>query len=173
MARERHNVEAVRDRMQVAFDALNGESDVICAVVSVSYLEQSLAALLRKALIQHSAANGFIDNGLQRKTDLAFCLGLISEGCRNNLNVLGQIRNRFAHGIDSESFSDEGIANLCKQLTMPVSQVVTVSLAPAIDPIDFESPRLRFSTIVSSLCMYLVIQGLQVEQRTVMTDYWQ
>jgi hypothetical protein len=44
------------------------------------------------------------------KTDIAFALGLVKEEVREQLQLIGQIRNKFAHNFRRVRFSDPNIA---------------------------------------------------------------
>jgi DNA-binding MltR family transcriptional regulator len=50
------------------------------------------------------------------KTEVAFALGLVKEELREQLQLIGQIRNKFAHNFRRVRFSDHNIAELCGKL---------------------------------------------------------
>lgn len=50
------------------------------------------------------------------KTEIAFALGLIKPEVRDQLVIIAQIRNRFAHGFKSVRFTDPKIVELCEKL---------------------------------------------------------
>src|SRR5260370_38134354 len=73
-----------------------------CIIMSVGYIEQLLYALLSAFLIEGSTSerllglNGHLGN-FKAKSALAYVLGLIPKILFNNLTVIGEIRNHFAH----------------------------------------------------------------------------
>jgi DNA-binding MltR family transcriptional regulator len=50
------------------------------------------------------------------KVEIAFALGLLKPELREQLQLIGQIRNRFAHNFRRVRFSDPQIAPLCDKL---------------------------------------------------------
>ncbi|MFY9895886.1 MAG: MltR family transcriptional regulator [Xanthobacteraceae bacterium] len=50
------------------------------------------------------------------KTEIAFALGLIKPEVREQLQIIGQIRNKFAHNFRRVRFSDPKIAEMCERL---------------------------------------------------------
>jgi len=65
---------------------------------------------LTKKLLRPS--RGAISTFAARR-DLARCLGLIDKVIYQDLGIMGDIRNRFAHSRLSMSFSDEEIVSKC------------------------------------------------------------
>lgn len=49
------------------------------------------------------------------KVRMAYCLGLVEKVVKDDLKVVGQIRNEFAHNLET-SFSDTKIIDWCKKL---------------------------------------------------------
>lgn len=62
-------------------------------------------------LLSHRGALGTYGT----RADIIYCLGLIDKVIKNDLDILGQIRNKFAHKINI-SFDDEDIKLLCLKL---------------------------------------------------------
>src|SRR4051812_16820014 len=85
------------------YKLLNTEDDFACVMVSHAFIDQCIASLLQKFLIDKSstAASMLSHRGLlgsySARCDLAYCLGLIPKGVFQNLEVLGDIRNAFGH----------------------------------------------------------------------------
>src|SRR5437899_3106263 len=83
------------------YDVLNNESDLACVLIATSYLDNALATLLKRHLIESSVVNRVLESprgplsSFASRSDLAYCLGLISKGLRKNLEIIGQIRNTF------------------------------------------------------------------------------
>jgi hypothetical protein len=51
------------------------------------------------------------------KTEVAFAFGIIHRRLRDNLRILGRIRNKFAHSAAPIAFTDPDISKLCAQLS--------------------------------------------------------
>lgn len=52
------------------------------------------------------------------KVEIAYAFGLVKEEVRAELRLIGRIRNKFAHNFRRVRFTDQDIAQLCKNLKM-------------------------------------------------------
>lgn len=101
---------------------LSAESDRGCALTAAAYLDESLATLLRKRLVQDKGnIDALINQGRALSTfsariRIAYAVGLISKDCMSDLNTIRGIRNEFAHLHGPVSFSDQSIAHRCRNL---------------------------------------------------------
>ncbi|WP_158881443.1 hypothetical protein [Rhodanobacter sp. L36] len=96
-------------------DALHGETDRGCAVLSGCVLEEVLRKALRHRLgIDEENLGRFVASGqIARGVDLAYFVGLISEQERRDWKTLVKIRNRFAHSpLTALQFDEHAIAAL-------------------------------------------------------------
>jgi len=110
-------------------DTLNNESDVVVVLVGTSFLETTLGSLL-----QHHFAKSCVTERLlsprgalgtfQGKMDTAYCLGLISKRRFQDLGVIAEIRNKFAHSHLELSFQQPEVFDLCQKLQYPDWKVV-------------------------------------------------
>ncbi len=98
-------------------------SDRVIAIVGGAILEGALGMiLLHKSASISDDERKSINNGTGRYVDysrrvsLAKRDRLISKNVKNNLMILGQIRNRFAHNIIEETFDCSDIKGLCSKL---------------------------------------------------------
>lgn len=97
------------------YEAFRGETDRAAGVLAAAYLEASLERLFRARLLENTPASLFAFRGslgdFAGKIDLAFSLGWISEDSRNDLHIIRDIRNDFAHDVDHTlSFDEKSIA---------------------------------------------------------------
>jgi hypothetical protein len=113
------------------------------------------------------------------RSDLAYCLGLIPVGLRQNLKTIGDIRNSFAHDYLSLTLDADGIAELVNSLVPPtVHQTLTVdgdrSTVKGPQPMPlFGSIRDRFNMIVVMMVNSLLLTGLQTKRREKKLTGWQ
>lgn len=99
--------------------------DRVIAVVGAAYLDAMLDRLFREVLID---AEKEVDRLLRpegaigangTRYQLAFCLGLITHDQRDDLKLIAQIRNRFAHDFKIDSFDEEPMRGYCSSLKQP------------------------------------------------------
>lgn len=108
---------------RAVYDVLKGENDLAAVLISTSYLDECLAALLRSFLVQNSktvdhvlSPNGGSLGSYASRADITYCLGLINKQMFSDLQRIAEIRNEFAHSHLMMKFASEAIANLCKKL---------------------------------------------------------
>jgi DNA-binding MltR family transcriptional regulator len=114
-------VEQLSEDSRLLMDVINDQSDLACAVIGAAFLETTLGTLLeRKFLVSSVAAKLLGASGalgsIAPRTDLAYCIGLISKDHYQDLCVIAEIRNRFAHSHLTVGFSNEGIRVSCDEL---------------------------------------------------------
>jgi len=105
---------------------LQKQSDRAMGVIGAADLDEDLGDLLRTFFIDHTE---FADNLLSEhgvlgafasRIKIAFALGLISEGEYKNLDLIREIRKRFAHRPGFEfSFETPEIKDRCLRLQTP------------------------------------------------------
>ncbi len=102
---------------------------------------------------------------------MAYCLGLIPAGLRQNLETVGNIRNSFAHDYFSLTLDADGMAELVNSLIPPtIHQTLTVdgdhSTVTGPQPMPLVgSIRDRFNAIVVMMVNSLLLTGLQTKRR--------
>jgi hypothetical protein len=102
--------------------ALQDQPDSVRVLVIGNYLDQALTVLLAKRLFPGKTRDGLLDlkgvlGTYQARVDLSYCLELITKSAKHNLDLIGQIRNIFAHTFSVLTFEDEEIAKLCDLLS--------------------------------------------------------
>ncbi|MEF8733745.1 MAG: MltR family transcriptional regulator [Candidatus Accumulibacter meliphilus] len=102
---------------------LTAESDRGSALFATAYLDKAISDLLylsvvyepkkvKKDLFDFNSPLGTFSSRIK----MAYYLGKISKEVRQDLDLLRDIRNRFAHHPSVVSFDDEKIANKCREL---------------------------------------------------------
>ncbi len=94
------------------------------AILSHSFLDDRLRWLLEVKMISTLSKGQknymFYNSGplssYKARYELAFALGLLNENFRSELEIFGQIRNKFAHGFKRLRFDDAPISELCDRL---------------------------------------------------------
>lgn len=176
-------IERPSGETQALFEAVNDERDLPCVLVSTSFLDQSLASLLSsfmikssvpKALLSHKGAVG----AFFPRTQLSYSLGLISKEMFQNLKVVGDIRNMFAHSHLSLSFAEPDIVKLCEQLQLPsiFGKQYDGQTGEEVDfegwPDVFAQARPRFTVTVVLMANELLSIGKQTLHRERKQDVW-
>lgn len=167
------------------YNAINGEPPLPCVLIATNYLDQCLASLLKKHLIDGGTTEELLDptkNGalgsFQTRAEMAYCLGFIHKAVFSNLCLIAQIRNRFAHNHLALNFDDTEIVRLCSELTFPrnvrgVRVDETGSHPDAGNPFAYcIGARDKFSTVVVLTSSRLLLTGLSVQQRERETGGW-
>ena len=117
--REIPNIEKLSSESRKLFNILNDEVDLHVILIGTSFLDISLASILKKYFIQDQISKKLLRGALGRFTSRAeacFALGLIEESLYNDLIIIAKIRNRIAHYRMTLTFETKDIQNLCNQL---------------------------------------------------------
>jgi hypothetical protein len=105
-------------------EEIHNAPDRICAVLAVAFLEEKLTAAVKSRLLKDddTLKKLFKPSGplgpYATKTELAYLLKLFSMQTRNDLLVLGEIRNSFAHWTKLIDFGSRDIRPKCEALTL-------------------------------------------------------
>jgi DNA-binding MltR family transcriptional regulator len=97
------------------------ENDLALAIVGGAFLDTLLENILIEFLVDDEKEVGELlrhEGPLgtySGKVRAAYCLGLLRKPVRDDLRLVGKIRNRFAHDL-SASFTDQQIASWCEAL---------------------------------------------------------
>jgi hypothetical protein len=178
-------VEQLSDESKHLYEVLNNESDLACVLIASSYLDYALASLLKRHLIKSGLVKKLLDpprgaiSTFAARSDLAYCLGLIPSGLRQNLETVGDIRNHFAHNYLALSLDSDDIAQLVDALVPPtIHQTLTVvgdrSTVNGPQPMPLlGSRRDRFNTIVVHMVSRLLLTGLATQHREKAFKGWE
>lgn len=92
---------------------------------AASYLEERLTSALKARFVSNNTVHNkvFKNYGplstFTAKIDIAYLLKIFPEQGRASFHTIREIRNRFAHRLDVNSFDDEPVSDLCKKLYRP------------------------------------------------------
>jgi DNA-binding MltR family transcriptional regulator len=178
MAKESHpTIEQLGSESKELYELLSTEADFPCVVVSLSFIDQCLASLLHRFFIDGSTADRLLDHrgalgSFIARVDLSYCLGLITKELFQNLHVLGEIRNVFAHSRFKLSFDSPRIKDLCELLTFPKAKGLTVNTdtCESRQTTDwpqffYDTPRRRFILIVTLIASRLLVEDFSGQKR--------
>lgn len=135
------------------FNELGSVDERATAIIGGAFLDSILENTLRnfmvddeketKRLVSFDGAMGTYSN----RTTAAYCLGLICKTVRDDLRVVGRIRNKFAHQLEA-SFDTEPIREWCFSLKW--HEISMMMKAP-----DGATARDVFEVGVNQLISYL------------------
>lgn len=116
-------IEELQKEVKVFREGLTAESDRGCALYATAYLDKALSDLLYVSVVYEPKK---VDKDLfdfnsplgtfSSRIKMAYYLGKISKEARRDLDLLRDIRNKFAHHPSVVSFDDESVANKCREL---------------------------------------------------------
>lgn len=169
---------------------LEGTSDRAAAVVAGAFLDEVLRELLYGFLVignLKSDAKLFNGTGalatFSAKIEIAFRLGLVSEGEHRVLGVIRGIRNEFAHVLGEISFSTESIRARCQNIEVPLSMIFPSAIPlsmrgeepplPRIEKAASNNTRAIFQEAVMTLMQSLAarLSDAQMARRVTPSDF--
>jgi DNA-binding MltR family transcriptional regulator len=111
------------ERSMVFRSTLDEETDRGCALMAAGFHEEALADLLRKSFVRGKAAEDLLQQGrslgdFSAKIDLAYSLALIPAEAHQDLHLVREIRNDFAHSSKPLKFDERSIGDRCKALRL-------------------------------------------------------
>jgi hypothetical protein len=171
----------VKSNWSSRFEPLEQVSDRVCAVVAMSFVERALSELLRNRFVESRRAKELLDSrlggalsSLRDATGVAYCIGLISKECRDNIDRLGVIRSRVCDAAVEHAFGETRVAKWCNKLALPgtnvTSRLVVTEGAP--ETVN-ETPRSRFTYVAHSLCVWLGIITIECAREKAKRDIWE
>lgn len=98
---------------------------------------------------------------------MAYCLDLILKTTYQDLVIIGQTRNLFAHDHLKGSFNDDDVRKICAKLNSPNEYLKANQEQTNIDDLDeyFENPKNRFVYTVSYISDLLMKKTLSEKSR--------
>lgn len=142
------------------------ENGRVIAIVGAAFLDMQLVHILVnflvddekevERLLQYDQPLGTYGN----RIGIAYCLGLIGKMVRDDLRLVGKIRNQFAHNLYA-SFADAKVKSWCEALKWHRAAY----MAPPVDA----SPRELFHVGVNQLACHLsgIVSIARLEKRLV------
>jgi DNA-binding MltR family transcriptional regulator len=128
-------------------------------LLSAAWLDDALTENLRKCLVDDSEV---VDElfGVDRplgtfsaKITMAYCLGLIDEEMRKDLDTIRGIRNDFGHVRDALSFGTQSMVDRCNNLATP-EKLLEASIFMGMH--SFSTVRDRFLISATLIVGYLI-----------------
>lgn len=114
--------EEVALRRQNYIDAIGREADRGCVLVAASVLDEGLEQLLRAEMPDDAKLLGdlFRNSGplatFWARSRVAFALGYISKDTFEDLEIIREVRNRFAHGYGPATLAEPETSTLIAKL---------------------------------------------------------
>lgn len=162
MAKKRKNEgnEIKAKQWKEFFDEFQSESERGAVLVGTAFLDEHLGQLLANFMIADDAnqVNELLTGPLDRpfaKARTAYCLGLIGKDAFDDLKLIINIRNRFAHELQGLSFEDEQIMKWCGSLQLPAKSM----------PLDWPlTAKSRFLIAVAILASWISLHALNTKR---------
>jgi DNA-binding MltR family transcriptional regulator len=110
------------DQLNRTFDEVFKQTDRASAIVSSALLEELLERLLLACLIDHGSVKRDLFEGMaplstmSAKINLAYYLGLLERSEFEDLKLIKNIRNDFAHSFEGINFETQRIRDKCLRL---------------------------------------------------------
>lgn len=165
-------VESLSEDTQALYDVLNNEPDFSVVLISVAYIDACLAALLEKLFAQSSVSSKLLDprsgalGSFSARSDACYVLGLVSKSIYQDLLVLAEIRNQFAHYHLLLDFAKPEIAESCLKLTyIATLKRWDMNTDESMFKADqIQDPRFRFvtSTVIIKQQLLLTVLGSSI-----------
>ena len=117
-------VAAVDREVTETYSEIHSSSDRACAIISAAFIEDRLQRAICRRLLDDdrtvkkiTSPNGAL-SGFENKILLGYLLGVYNKETRDNLLVVGQIRNKFAHYTKIRSFDNPNFRQFFDRLTI-------------------------------------------------------
>jgi len=141
-----------------AYEELASENERACAIVGAAMLDEALRQRLTNFLLEDEPiVEDLFEQGplhdLFARTEMAYCLGLISKVHRDDLHAIRKVRNIFAHRLHNASFADPEVVGWCNRLQMGRIRIRKPPDAPA---------RELFQATVARLMHFFSFTKMQV-----------
>lgn len=98
------------------------ETDRGAALVGAALIDDRLERLLKSHLLECKQSKEILNGGnsplgsFSARTNMAYCLGLITELEYKEIETIRKVRNEFAHKVHGLSFKDQKVNDLCQNL---------------------------------------------------------
>ncbi len=114
------------------FDILEEVSDLGVAVIGASFLDQCLGSFLESHLIKSAVSSRLLEppggllSSLSTRADAAYAFDLLPKADFQDIELIAQIRNLFAHNHIQVTFTDPEVVELCGRLSRHQPLVVAL-----------------------------------------------
>ena len=138
------------DNYQETVQAFHSETDRAAAVLAGSFVECFLAKYMRSVMVAEAKNELFDNNGpfatYSQRVQASHAFGIISTSEKRDLELIGKIRNHFAHHPLNAAFNEAPVVDWCNCLS-----TATVFPGNGGEPDKRLDNRNRFITAVSCL----------------------
>jgi DNA-binding MltR family transcriptional regulator len=162
-------IEKLSAESKELFGVLNEGEDLSVILVATSFLDLSLASILKRRLLDNSATVRLLDSrtgalgSFVMRADACYALGLLEKPIYKDLLKIAEIRNMIAHHHLALSFQAEDVAKLCKELGY-VSSIKNASNGEPLLSVRFmDTPRNQFVLTVVMISQRLLLIGLGIK----------
>jgi hypothetical protein len=150
------------EQVQAVTDEIEKQTDRGAAIVAATVIDNVLETLITSRLIELSSKRreALFDQinaplrSLSSKIELAFALGLFNAERKESLHLIRDVRNKFAHRIDSVSFDHPEIA-----------AIIEARVPPKVREYKAMSTRTKFLFSANTLFIYLGFAAAFPEMR--------
>lgn len=166
-------IEDLSEDTKKLFDVLNEGNDLSCVLIGTSFLDETLRTLLQKYFIKSNTAKNLLNpqgalGTFGSRCDLAYSLTLINKKKYNDLKVIEEIRNLFAHSHLTKSFRDSEVITFTDKLTycdiLKGTGIFQEIENPSPEQI-YTSSRSRFHLTIVLLSQELLVSGLSIKHK--------
>lgn len=161
-------VEGLSKDAQSVFDVLNDETDLSAVLVGTSYVDACLGALLEGFFLKGSVASALLDakggalGSFKLRSDACYCLGLINKRLYQDILVIAEIRNQFAHHHLALNFAIPEVTEQCGKLTYVADLRNGNTDERPLEKL-LSTPRNKFVLSVVLISQRLLLKGLEVK----------
>lgn len=148
------HLEGLTEDIQRLFNALSSEEpDLSVVLIGSSYLDACLGALLKRHFRDGSTTDNLLNptsgavGSFAVRSDLCYCLNLISKEMYQDIKYIAEIRNELAHNYMALDFSTPAVSERCAQLKFFSALQVTEPLRESLDEM-LKVSRTRFVVCV-------------------------
>ena len=175
MKSDRKSFEELSEESKKLYSILNEGIDLAVVLIGTSFLDTCLESLIRSYFKNPpSKKEDVLEKSVSTFSSrymLAYCLGLIETNELEDLRIIGEIRNKFAHSFIELNFQNNEIENLCNSLKYLASyQFVKpeVRNSEGDNPLlkIVNTPREKFSLTVVIIFNNLILRGLRLKKAT-------
>jgi hypothetical protein len=141
------------------FKELQTQTDRGVAVLGVAFIDYRISEAIRSQFpVAGKSADKLLgkddkggDLSYEEKCLLAHSLGIAGDVALKDLKTIGEIRNKFAHRISMQTFSDPVIAQLCNNLQSTYHCEFTKPLPQDLQRDLRSDPKSLFITVVHQI----------------------
>jgi DNA-binding MltR family transcriptional regulator len=159
-------VERLSSDSKSLYNLLNRESGLSVVLVGVGFLDACLASLLERFFLKTSVAAKLLDGtkgalgSFASRSDTCYCLGLIEKSLYQDLFILAEIRNLYAHHHLALNFAVTEVAQKCTELMYIARLKNGDAEEPLLAQKYFAHPRNRFVLSVVMISSRLMLTAL-------------